>query len=136
MRGLAAGSACVQFLFTKTRPKNKYKKVFTQLYGQTAQGPRHSVYGLFRTFAAHDLCSLCSQLARHETLAAHTRHMATPGASLMSAWLSGGGRKRALVPDNLEALPSDELVQLVKDLAAERDVCFPSPGTAKSLFAA
>ena len=29
--------------------------------------------------------------------------------------------QRALVPDNLEALPSDELVQLVKDLAAERD---------------
>ena len=28
----------------RARPKNKYKKVFTQLYGQTAQGGRHSVY--------------------------------------------------------------------------------------------
>lgn len=40
---------------------------------------------------------------------------------LMNAWLSGGGRKRALVPDDVESLPGDALVQLVRDLAAERD---------------
>ena len=40
---------------------------------------------------------------------------------LINAWLSGGGRKRALVPEDVESLPAPALVQLVRDLAAERD---------------